>query len=117
MPLVLGRPVRRTVRAQSTGLGQGLCLASVALDASTALGVHWGVMGIRSDGRVAPCLHTVGAPGAVGRGLDQDADWWPCAHNRCEPLAWRLETLRQDRTGCGVGGLAGRIGDPPERAV
>src|SRR2546425_8221141 len=103
MPLALRRPVRRVVRAQPTGMGQGLGITAIRLDAPTALGIHRRVVGVSHDDLVPSCLQALGHPFAFGRGLDQDADLRPHGKNRGEPLSLRLNTLMQDLTGFGEG--------------
>src|SRR2546427_2561859 len=103
MPLALRRPVRQVVRAQPTGMGQGLGITAIRLDAPTALGIHRRVVGVSHNDLVPSCLQALGHPFAFGRGLDQDADLRPHGKNRGEPLSLRLNTLMQDLTGFGEG--------------
>src|SRR5205085_4021342 len=85
--------MRRPVRPALTGLRQGGDIASISLNAPTALSVHRRVVRIRHHDLVADLFKMLGNPFALRGGLDQDAHAWATPEHLRQALARRRNAL------------------------
>jgi hypothetical protein len=94
LPLVLGRPVRRVVRPQPTGIDSGCGITAIRLDALTALGRQRRVGGVGHDDRVAPFLQAPSPLCALGRSLDQETGLRAPGNNGRKPFLLQEVSIR-----------------------
>jgi hypothetical protein len=84
------------VRAVVTGLGQSGDVATIRLDASAAVFVHWSIVRIGDDDFVSELLEVLGDPFTLRRSLYENAHGRSTPEDVCQSFACRRDAPVDD---------------------